>query len=207
MNKLITFEGIDGSGKSTQIKLLCEKFDELGIQYVSVREPGGTQISEKIRDILLDKENLELSSTAESLLFLSARSQLVSEIIRPALKENKFVICDRYTDSTLAYQGYGRGIDTKLLRMLNDYATTKLIPELTFIVDIDENTSSQRRKDFVEDRMEAGGMEFLSRITQGYRKIVSEEPERCFIIDGSADKPIIFNQIWKIINEKYQDTK
>jgi len=205
LNKFITFEGIDGSGKSTQIRMLCDKFDEFRIPYVSVREPGGTQISEKIRDILLDKENLELSSTAESLMFLSARSQLVDEIINPALNKDKFVICDRYTDSALAYQGYGRGIDVKLLRMLNDYATSNLIPEFTFMVDIDENTSIQRRRNFTEDRMEAGVIEFLSQIRKGYHKIAEEEPERCFIIDGSLEKQIIFNKIWEIISQKYRN--
>ena len=115
--RLISFEGIDGSGKSTQINLLAEWLSEKGVDCIIVREPGGTSISERIRDILLDKKNLHLTGEAESFLFLSARAQLAGEIIKPALKEGKFVICDRFIDSTIAYQGYGRGMD--LLKLKN----------------------------------------------------------------------------------------
>ena len=114
MNKLITFEGIDGSGKSTQISLLNKWFDELGVNKINIREPGGSNVSELIRSILLDKRN-QINALTETMLFLSARSQLVDEIILPSLAENKFVICDRFIDSTIVYQGYGRGLDINLI--------------------------------------------------------------------------------------------
>ena len=205
MNKLITFEGIDGSGKSTQIRLLCEKFDKLGIQYISVREPGGTTISEKIRDILLDKKNLELSNTSESLLFLSARSQLVSEKIIPALQSNKFVICDRYTDSTIAYQGYGRNLNVEMLTVLNNYATQNLHPELTFVLDVDIETSIYRRKVTDDDRMESSGIQFMKDIRDGYHQMAGKDPKRIKVLDGNMDPFKIFQKIWFELELKFKE--
>jgi dTMP kinase len=205
LNKLITFEGIDGSGKSTQIRLLCEKFDKLGIQYISVREPGGTTISEKIRDILLDKKNLELSNTSESLLFLSARSQLVSEKIIPALQSNKFVICDRYTDSTIAYQGYGRNLNVEMLTVLNNYATQNLHPELTFVLDVDIETSIYRRKVTDDDRMESSGIQFMKDIRDGYHQMAGKDPKRIKVLDGNMDPFKIFQKIWFELELKFKE--
>ena len=119
IGSLITFEGIDGSGKPTQIHMLENEFTNLGVEYKTFREPGGTDLSEKIRGILLDKENIELISTAESLLFAAARSQLTEQQIKPSIEKGKFVICDRFIDSTIAYQGYGRGLDIKNLEEIN----------------------------------------------------------------------------------------
>jgi len=144
--KLITFEGIDGSGKSTQIQLLEAEFEKLGISYKTFREPGGTKLSEKIRTILLDKENIELYSNAESLLFAAARAQLTAEQIKPAITKGEFVICDRFTDSTIAYQGYGRGLNINNLELINTIATDGLIPDITFILDIDPQKATERLK-------------------------------------------------------------
>ena len=157
MNRLISFEGVDGSGKSTQISMLCRNLDEIGINYLSIREPGSTEISEMIRNILLDKKNHGLGSESESLLFMAARAQITHEVIEPALKSGKFVICDRFIDSTIAYQGYGRGLDISYLTSLNQYATSHILPELTFIIDVDESTSSSRRNSLESDRIESGG--------------------------------------------------
>ena len=132
---LITIEGIDGSGKTTQIQLLEQELKRIRVQFITFREPGGTKLSEKIREILLDKKNIELSSTAESLLFAAARAQLTTEKIKLALGKGTFVICDRFIDSTIAYQGYGRGLDINNLEMINNIATDGLTPDLTFILD------------------------------------------------------------------------
>jgi len=203
VNKLITFEGIDGSGKSTQIKMLLQKFDSLGIEYVAVREPGGNRISEIIRDILLQKENLELSPVSESLLFQSARAQLVDEVILPSLQLGKFVICDRYTDSSLAYQGYGRGIDLNTIATLNTYATQGTLPGLTFIIDVDIQTSLERRCVAAADRMESGGPEFLERVRQGYLELARSHPRRYQLLDGTLAADRLFNEIWNILQENF----
>ena len=129
-DRLITFEGIDGSGKSTQIKLLNQWLESKGIKGLNIREPGGTVVSESIRTILLDKQNI-IDSFSETLLFLAARSQLVDEVIVPALNDNRFVICDRFIDSTVVYQGYGRGLGVDLINQINKIATKSILPSLT----------------------------------------------------------------------------
>ena len=133
--KLISFEGIDGSGKSTQIQMLENEFNKFNIDYKTFREPGGTILSEKIREILLDKKHIDFIPMAESLLFAAARAQLTVEQIKPALMENKIVICDRFIDSTIAYQGYGRGLDIQNLEQINNIATEGIHPDITFILD------------------------------------------------------------------------
>ena len=153
MNKLITFEGIDGSGKSTQINLLKTGFDENNINNIIVREPGGNVVSEKIREILLDPQNFSLSHKTESLLFLSARSQLLNEKIIPALNSGKFVVCDRFTDSTLAYQGFGRGLNMGELEGLNSFVLGEECTNgHTFLLDVDVKDSLKRRNKIENDR-------------------------------------------------------
>jgi dTMP kinase len=202
-NKLISFEGIDGSGKSTQVQLLEAYLDSCKLSYISVREPGSTKVSEKIRDILLNKTNIELTSVAESLLFLSARAQLVDEQIQPALSDGKFVLCDRYIDSTIAYQGYGRGLDIHGLYELNSFATSYLVPELTFIVDIDAQVSQNRTKGEI-DRMESAGSEFLSRVRNGYHELVKKDNERYKLINGIDSIESIQKQILNIFKERFE---
>ena len=201
---LITFEGIDGSGKSTQIQMLEHEFNKLGIEYKTFREPGGTELSEKIRAILLDKENIELISTSESLLFAAARAQLTAEQIKPAIEKGKFVICDRFTDSTIAYQGYGRGLDIKQLEEINYIATAGLTPDITFILDISPETAAVRMQAEASDRMEAMGMDFFMRIREGYCQIKNQNPNRYSVINGEQSPENVFNEIKEIVFKKFE---
>ena len=202
--KLITFEGIDGSGKSTQIQLLEAEFEKLDISYKTFREPGGTKLSEKIRAILLDKENIELYSNAESLLFAAARAQLTAEQIKPALTKGEFVICDRFTDSTIAYQGYGRGLNINNLELMNTIATDGLIPDITFILDIDPQKATERLKTVNPDRMEAAGIDFFKKIRQGYCQIREQNQSRCIVINGEKPQKDISKEIHHIIMERFK---
>ena len=194
-SRLISFEGIDGSGKSTQINLLSDWFTEKNIAFEIVREPGGTSISERIRDILLDKKNLSLSDESESFLFLSARAQLASEVIMPALESEKFVICDRFIDSTLAYQGYGRGMDLSQLEAMNKMAIGECVPGLTFLLDVDIEDSIQRRSENEDDRMESAGIDFLNKVREGYILLSSQFSNRIILLDSTEAKSSIFNKI------------
>ena len=202
--KLITFEGIDGSGKSTQIQLLEAEFEKLGISYKTFREPGGTKLSEKIRTILLDRENIELYSNAESLLFAAARAQLTAEQINPALTKGEFVICDRFTDSTIAYQGYGRGLNINNLELINTIATDGLIPDITFILDIDPQKATERLKTVNPDRMEAAGIDFFKNIRQGYCQIREQNQSRCIVINGEKPQKDISKEIHHIIMKRFK---
>ena len=202
--KLITFEGIDGSGKSTQIQLLEAEFEKLGISYKTFREPGGTKLSEKIRTILLDKENIELYSNAESLLFAAARAQLTAEQIKPAITKGEFVICDRFTDSTIAYQGYGRGLNINNLELINTIATDGLIPDITFILDIDPQKATERLKTVNPDRMEATGIDFFKKIRQGYCQIREQNQSRCIVINGEKPQKDISKEIHHIIMKRFK---
>ena len=202
--KLITFEGIDGSGKSTQIQLLEAEFEKLGISYKTFREPGGTKLSEKIRAILLDKENIELYSNAESLLFAAARAQLTAEQIKPAITKGEFVICDRFTDSTIAYQGYGRGLNINNLELINTIATDGLIPDITFILDIDPQKATERLKTVNPDRMEVAGIDFFKNIRQGYCQIREQNQSRCIVINGEKPQEDISKEIHHIIMKRFK---
>ena len=204
VGKLITFEGIDGSGKSTQIQLLEAEFEKLGISYKTFREPGGTKLSEKIRTILLDKENIELYSNAESLLFAAARAQLTAEQIKPAITKGEFVICDRFTDSTIAYQGYGRGLNINNLELMNTIATDGLIPDITFILDIDPQKATERLKTVNPDRMEAAGIDFFKKIRQGYCQIREQNQSRCIVINGEKPQKDISKEIHHIIMKRFK---
>ena len=201
MSFLISFEGIDGCGKTTQIELLADKLRSKNMNCIVLREPGDTSISNKIREILLDKSN-EICPESETLLFLSARSQLVRERIIPNIKKGNIVICDRYLDSTLAYQGYGRDLDKNMINNLNLFATNKMLPTLTFILDIDPKIAYDRivKKDI--DRMESEGVDFLSNISNGYKIIAKSNPERCrMIMCKDKDKHVIHEKILNIIND------
>ena len=202
---LITFEGIDGSGKSTQIQMLEHEFNKLGVEYKTFREPGGTELSEKIRAILLDKENIELISTAESLLFAAARAQLTAEQIKPAIEKGEFVICDRFTDSTIAYQGYGRGLDIKQLEEINYIATAGLTPDITFILDISPEAAAVRMEAEASDRMEETGVDFFRRIRGGYRQIKDQNPNRYRLINGEQSPENVFKEIKEIIMKQFEE--
>jgi len=184
--KFITFEGIEGTGKTTQCALLCDYLRGHGIDIVETREPGGTSLGESIRALLLSPEAEGPTARAELLLFLAARSQLVTQIIAPALKAGKWVVCDRFSDATVAYQGYGRGIDVEIVKTLNDFATGGLKPDKTFLLDLDVETGIKRavsgKKEFagshVGDRMESEDIEFHRRVRRGYLELAEQEPER-----------------------------
>tara|TARA_Y100000590_G_C15471270_1_gene920263 strand:+ start:78 stop:686 length:609 start_codon:yes stop_codon:yes gene_type:complete len=200
MSKFIVFEGIDGSGKSTQIDLIIKKLIESKVDYSLLREPGTTQISEKIREILLDSRN-DIGDLTETLLFLAARAQLVKENLQADLKLNKLVICDRHSDSTLAYQGYGKGVDLEAIKKLNFLITKGINPILTIVIDVSYDVSIQRRG-IPQDRMELNGKEFFNKIRAGYKEIVQENPDTHIIVDGNNDPSEINKIIWKEIKAR-----
>ena len=203
--RLITFEGIDGSGKSTQIGMLENELKKLGVAFKTFREPGGTDLSEKIRTILLDKKNIELISTAESLLFAAARAQLTTEQIKPAIEKGEFVICDRFTDSTIAYQGYGRGVDIEQLETINYIATAGLTPDITFILDISPESAAERMEAGASDRMEETGVDFFRRIRAGYCQIKDQNMNRYRLIDGEQTPENVFKEIKEIIIKQFEE--
>lgn len=185
----ITVEGIDGCGKSTQIKLMKNYLVDKGYEVLLAREPGGTDIGEKIRSILLDSANREMNHVTELLLYAAARAQLVAGVIRPAVSKGKAVICDRFADSTYAYQGYGRGLDLQILADINNIATDGLVPDVTFFFDLSPEIALARRlRDGKADRIEAENIEFHKRVYNGYRQLVSLYPERIKKVD--ADRSI-----------------
>lgn len=195
--KFITFEGIDGSGKSTQAEKLKKGLEELGIEIVYVREPGGTRVSEAVRDILLNRKNSELEDRTEALLMTAARAQLTKETIIPALEKGTWVISDRYADSTLAYQGGGRSIDLDWLIELNAFATYNLAPDLTFFVDVMPEVSFARMKKN-KDRIEEQGFEFQTAVRLKYLELMNLFPERIVALDGH--QPI--ETIWESIQNE-----
>ena len=184
--KFITFEGIDGCGKSTQARsLLDELNNSYSIDTILVREPGGTTISESIREILLDSNKGELGDRSESLLMTASRAQLTQDVIIPNLELGKFVIADRYSDSTLAYQGGGRGIDIDWLIDLNNYATFALVPDITFLIDI-RPEEALRRMDQNTDRIEGEGIEFQTRVRKTYHELAERFQDRYVLLDGHS---------------------
>lgn len=194
----ITFEGIDGCGKTTQIKLLKEYFESKGKTVLLTREPGAKGLGIKLREILLNYDG-EVSPNCESFLFLADRAQHIDTIIKPAVERGEIVLCDRHTDSTVAYQGYGRGVDLDRINMLNDIATSGMKPDLTFVFDIDIETSMSRVGN-EQDRMESAGIEFFKRVRQGYLEIAKAEPNRVKLLDGTDSIENIHNQILGLIN-------
>ena len=201
----ITFEGIDGSGKSTQMRLLAERLRAAGRSVVENAEPGGTPIGVQIRRILLDARNQELYPTAELLLYFASRAQAVDELVRPALAEGKIVLSDRWTDSTLVYQGCGRGLGADTVRTLDGIACRGLVPDLTLIVDIDLEASLARARvrntvsESSETRMDEQSVEFHRQVRDAYHALAAEEPGRIRLVDGSSSVDAIADEIWKIV--------
>jgi len=197
----ITFEGLDFCGKSTQVKLLKEKLEEMGKKITLIREPGGTQISEKIRDILLDKKNSEMHIEAELLLFSASRAQLVREKIIPLLKDGFFVISDRFHDSSIAYQGFGRGISLNSVKAIQEFAIGSAIPNLTFFIDLPLNEIDKRREKFGAtnlDRIELSENDFYNRVRNGYLEM-SKTDSRFIVVDGTKTIEEIHLQIMNIV--------
>ena len=195
----ITFEGADGCGKTTQIKLIDKYLRSKGYKTLLTREPGSKGLGEKIREILLNYEG-EVSSRCESFLFLADRAQHVDCIIKPALQEGTIVLCDRHTDSTVAYQGYGRGLDIEEIKKLNALATGGLKPDLTIVFDVDIETS-QARVGKNKDRMESAGVEFFKRVRAGFLEIAKKEPGRVKVINSSDTIENIHKKVVELIGK------
>ncbi len=188
----ITLEGPEGSGKSSQLPDLAEFLRGQGWDVLTTREPGGTPIGDQIRQVLMRLDNQELQPRTEILLFLASRAQLVEQVIKPALREGKLVLCDRFGDSTLAYQGYGHGLDLGTLRTMLDFATDKLKPDLTLLLDVDVETGLQRkRKEDEWNRLDAYALAFHQRVREGYHELCRQEPERWRVIDAMQPKETV----------------
>lgn len=187
--RFITLEGVDGCGKSTQARLLTAALRNAGHEVLHLREPGGVKISEKIRALLLDPENGEMGDVCELLLYEAARAQLVHELVAPALAAGATVVCDRFYDSTTAYQGYADGLDLRMVAQANALAVNGCRPDLTLAFDIDPETAYARRADRSEgeDRLEAKGLAFQRKVAEGFRAIAAAEPARVKLIDASED--------------------
>jgi len=193
----ITLEGIDGCGKSTQTERLLDHLQVEGIKCLLIREPGGTAVGEDIRKVILDN-HYSLSLSAELLLYMAARAELSRRVIIPALLSGQVVLCDRFTDSTLAYQGYGGGADLNWIRTLNHQATSGQIPDRTFLLDLQAEAALERRKE-KSDRMESKTLDFHRRVRQGYLQLAVSEPQRFVVIDAAANKDRIENLIWATV--------
>lgn len=199
--KFITFEGSEGSGKSTQSKLLCQYLKNKGFKVIFLREPGTTAIGEKIRKILLDTKNDSMSPECELLLYMAARSQLVNEVIKPALKQGKIIVCDRFMDSTLAYQGYGLGMDIRSIRHIGDFVTAGIKPDLTVFLDLPVE-KGLAKCGAIMDRIEKRACSYHERVRKGYLNLVRLEPGRIKIIKVDKDK-IVTQQKIRGLLERY----
>lgn len=193
----ITFEGSEGCGKSTQSHLLYEYLKNKGYPVVYLREPGGVSISEKIREILLDCKNKAMSPACEMLLYMAARAQVVTEIIKPALLKGKIIICDRFMDSTIAYQGFGLGMDTGFIKAVGNFATADIKPNLTFFLDLPLKKGLEHRK-FCRDRIEERSLAYHKRVMNGYRKLARIEPKRIKVVKVDKDKSVTQDKIRQI---------
>lgn len=214
----ITFEGLEGCGKTTQAKMLFDFLIKQKIPSIYTKEPGGTKIGDKIRKILLDQKNDGMDYKSEMLLFLASRAENVRLIILPALEEGKVVISDRFYDSTTAYQGYGRGIDLKIIKHLNNLVVGKAIPDLTFILDIDPYEGLRRsasfgnshemrfEEEFLNKKIIEGKL-FLERVRHGYYQLSREETGRIKIIDANRSKEDIYNEIVEIVKRKIANSQ
>lgn len=198
----ISFEGIDGCGKSTQIELLRQKLAEMNFETVFPREPGGTAIGERLRAILLDKESSGMTARTELLMFLASRAQNCREAIAPALAEGKIVICDRFMDSSVAYQGYGRGLGAEAVKQLNHFAVEEVVPDLTILLDLSVDLAKVRMD--VRDvgngnRLDLESEQFMSRTREGFLQIAREEAGRVKIVDASGSVEEVQTQIWELV--------
>lgn len=204
----ISVEGGDGSGKSTQLENIKRYFEEKNIEYVFTREPGGTSIGEEIRDILLDPKNEEMADITEAMLYAASRAQHVAEVIAPALAEGKTVICDRFVDSSIAYQGIGRGLG-EAVKVINDYAIGKYLPDVTFFLDISPEDAMSRIADRGHDRLEKEATDFHQRVYEGYKKLIEEDNKsglmRMFGIDANKEPEKVWQDIKAVLDNKLQE--
>ncbi len=200
----VVFEGIEGAGKSTLLEVLSSLFRERGIPFVKTREPGGTETAEPIRKIILDR-NLSIEPITELLLLMASRHENTVKKILPALDSGKVVISDRYRDSSLAYQGYGRGIDLSFIEELNDIVTGGLQPDVVFIIDIPVDLMMKRIERREHNRMDIQTRDFYERVRRGYLEIARRDPERYFVLDGNRDVEEITKDIVSILNKKLKE--
>lgn len=195
----ITFEGPEGSGKSTQLRLLEAALRRQGHEVVVTREPGGTELGDAVRTLLLQRQDLAIGLRTEALLFNAARAQLVDQIIRPALDSGQLVLCDRYTDSTLAYQGYGRQVTIEALRQVIDFATDSLHPDLTLFLDLDPQEGLRRKQADAHgewNRLDQETLDFHRAVHGGYQQLIHSEPQRWVVVDAHQDRAAIQKAIW-----------
>lgn len=203
--KFITFEGGEGCGKSTQVKRLKEALEKTGVEVLLTREPGGTWLSEEIRHLIKDQTTDAPCDRSELLLFLAARAQLVKNVIRPALEAGKWVVSDRFSDSTIAYQGYGRGLPLDILKDMNDFACEGLKPDLTLLLDVTPETSHARMHqrevstNTTGDRIELAGDEFHRRLRRGFAELAKVCPERIVTIDANGTVDEVWENVWKLM--------
>jgi dTMP kinase len=190
----ITFEGPEGSGKTTQIKIFADRLEKSGISTVITRQPGGSELGAKLRSLLLDKSTLKIDPMAELLMMMADRAQSVHEIIKPALDSSSVVICDRYADSSIAYQGYGRGLDIDFINYLNSSICKNVVPSITFLLDIDPEIGLARQTTIT--RMEGEALMFHNRVREGYLEIAKQNPNRFRLIDANSTIDSIAEQIW-----------
>ena len=194
--KFITFEGCDGCGKSTQLKMMSEYLTQEGVAHIFTREPGGGKISEAIREILLSGKNSEMTDECEALLYAASRVQHLSDRVEPALSKGELVICDRYVDSSLAYQAYARGLGVDFITKINAFALEKYLPDVTVFIDLSPEAAFKRKKGAdADDRLEQAGMAFHNKVYAGYKKLAEENPNRFVCIDGNNTPEEIFKQI------------
>ncbi len=196
--KFITFEGSEGSGKSTQINLILKYLKKEGHDVLLIREPGATSIGESIRRVLLNVKNTKISDECETLLYMSARAQLVGEVILPALKKGRLVLCDRFLDSTLAYQGYGNGTDIEFIEQLGDFVTQSIIPDVTLLFDIDAKTGLSRLNRS-KDRIEKKSLRYHNKVRNGYLDLATKNSKRIKVIDANLKKEEIHAIVKKYV--------
>lgn len=194
----ITFEGADGCGKTTQSELIKQYLEQKGFDVVWTREPGSKGLGQKIRELLLHYDG-DVAPMCEAFLFLADRAQHVEHLIKPAVEQGKIVICDRHTDSTIAYQGYGRGENIEQLRYLNNLATGMTKPDLTFVFDVSTDVAQKRVGD-EKDRMESAGIEFHKKVRQGYLELANQEPKRIKVVNANNSIEQVFEDAKKIID-------
>ena len=201
--KLITFEGCDGCGKSTQLRLLSEYLTKNSVPHIFTREPGGGKISESIREILLNGKNTEMTDECEALLYAAARVQHLHDRVEPALRDGKLVICDRYVDSSLAYQAYARGLGKDFVTKINSFALEHYLPDATVFIDLTPEMAFARKRGADEnDRLEQAGMEFHRKVYAGYKALAESEPNRFICVDGKQTPQEIFQNVLRILRER-----
>ena len=201
--KFITFEGCDGCGKSTQLKMLSEYLTANNIPHIFTREPGGGKISEGIREILLNGKNSEMTDECEALLYAAARVQHLADRVKPALDEGKLVICDRYVDSSLAYQAYARGLGKTFVENINAFALQQFLPDVTIFIALTPEQAFARKQGADEhDRLEQAGLEFHKKVYQGYDELATTYPSRIVRVDGNATPKEIFQAVIQILKER-----